>query len=142
MDSNSVPVTRTLSVWISWKDIPTLSKHRKYIPLSYQNPLLNPKSFPCRNEQNQVFIKYFFLINILVQLTFFYFVFSNIFLIRNGHKFYAAVKKSKSPGCYSGLWFLVCMLHHTNSRKKKLDKDSSFISRLIKNGRFLHIKYY
>ena len=90
-----------LSVCISWKDIPTLSKHRKYIPLSYPNPFSNPKSFPCRNEQNQVFIKYFFLINILVQLTFFYFVFSNIFPIRNGHKFYAAMKKSNSQG---SLW--------------------------------------
>ena len=70
MDSNFVPVTTTLSVRISWKDIPTLSKHRKYIPLSNPNHLSNPKSFPCRNVQNQVLIKYFFLINILVQLTF------------------------------------------------------------------------
>ena len=120
------------SAWISWKDIPTLRKHRKYIPLSNPNFLSNPKSFPCRNKQSQVFMNYFFLINILVQLTFLYFIFSNILLIRNGHKFYAAMKN------VTGL--LVCFVVASNEKKNY--KDSRFISRLIKETVFFILNNY
>ena len=90
----------------------------------------------AKSSLHQIFIIYFFLINILIKLTFFYF-FSDIFLIRNGHSKWSKNLSHRALALVCGS----CFTMQTQEKMKKLLQRFNFYFTVDKKGRFILNNY-